>query len=388
MPAVTPTEPKSLPTVADASGTPRPVEQVGNAVHSFEGAGFPVRRPFPGAIDQTRTDPFLMMDQMGPVVYAPGKALGAPDHPHRGFETVTYLLDGEMEHRDSYGGGGVIRGGDTQWMTAGSGLVHSEMPTEKMMREGGLLHGVQIWVNLPKSDKRAEPRYQDITGDQLTLFRNDDGTAIVRLIAGDLAGQHGPGNTHTPIVLAHATLDPGAHLALDWPEKFNALVYVLSGAGRVGGTGRTLAVERTGRGARRGRHARARRARRPDGAARSAAARRSADPRADVLLRPVRDEHEVGDHRGDRRLPGREDGKHPAARRLSGPSPLMAEPGARPHFFDFDGRKWADESPGLRQLRHRAAPPRCRARTEPGPCAAVLADGPGRTPPIYGRRHD
>ena len=125
MPAVTPTEPKSLPTVADASGTPRPVEQVGNAVHSFEGAGFPVRRPFPGPIDQPRTDPFLMMDQMGPVVYAPGKALGAPDHPHRGFETVTYLLDGEMEHRDSYGGGGVIRGGDTQWMTAGSGLVHS-----------------------------------------------------------------------------------------------------------------------------------------------------------------------------------------------------------------------------------------------------------------------
>ncbi len=241
MPAVTPTEPKLLPAVADASGTPRPVEHVGNAVHSFEGAGFPVRRPFPGGLDQTQTDPFLMMDQMGPVVYAPGKALGAPDHPHRGFETVTYLLDGEMEHRDSYGGGGVIHGGDTQWMTAGSGLVHSEMPTEKLMRDGGLLHGVQIWVNLPRSDKRAEPRYQDITGDQLTLFRNDDGRAIVRLIAGDLAGQHGPGNTHTPIVLAHATLEPGAHLALEWPQEFNAVVYVLSSAGRVGGPdGRAL----------------------------------------------------------------------------------------------------------------------------------------------------
>jgi quercetin 2,3-dioxygenase len=241
MPAVTPTEPRSLPAIADANGTPRPVEQVGNAVHSFEGAGFPVRRPFPGAIDQARTDPFLMMDQMGPVVYAPGKALGAPDHPHRGFETVTYLIDGEMEHRDSHGGGGVIRGGDTQWMTAGAGLVHSEMPTEKLMRDGGLLHGVQLWVNLPKTDKRAEPRYQDITGDRLALFRNDDGTAIVRLIAGDLAGQHGPGNTHTPIVLAHATLEPGAHVALDWPKEFNALVYALSGAGRVGGPdGRAL----------------------------------------------------------------------------------------------------------------------------------------------------
>jgi redox-sensitive bicupin YhaK (pirin superfamily) len=241
MPAVTPTEPKSLPAVADADGAPRPVEQVADAVHSFEGAGFPVRRPFPGALDQTRTDPFLMLDQMGPVVYAPGKAVGAPDHPHRGFETVTYLLDGEMEHRDSYGGGGVIHGGDTQWMTAGSGLVHSEMPTEKMMREGGLLHGVQIWVNLPRSDKRAEPRYQDITGDELTLFRNPDGDAIVRVIAGDVAGRHGPGNTHTPIVLAHATLEPGAHLALEWPHEFNALVYALSGSGRVGGPdGRAL----------------------------------------------------------------------------------------------------------------------------------------------------
>jgi redox-sensitive bicupin YhaK (pirin superfamily) len=235
MPAFTPTEPKSLPTVPDAVGDVRPVEQVANAVSSFEGAGFPVRRPFPGALDLTRTDPFLMLDQMGPVQYAPGKAVGAPDHPHRGFETVTYLIDGEMEHRDSYGGGGVIRGGDTQWMTAGSGLVHAEMPTEKILREGGLLHGVQLWVNLPRANKRAQPRYQDITGDQLALFRNDDGTAVVRLIAGEVAGVKGPGSTHTPIALAHATLEPGAHLAVDWPREFNALVYVLSGSGRVAG---------------------------------------------------------------------------------------------------------------------------------------------------------
>jgi len=235
MPAVTPTDTKSVPSVPDATGVARPVEQVATASGSFEGAGFPVRRPFPGAIDLQHTDPFLMLDQMGPVDYLPGKAVGAPDHPHRGFETVTYLIDGEMEHRDSYGGGGVIRGGDTQWMTAGAGLVHSEMPTEKMMREGGVLHGVQLWVNLPKSDKRAEPRYQDITGDQLSLFRNADGTALVRLIAGDVAGVKGPGSTHTPIALAHATLQPGAHIALEWPSEFNALVYVLSGSGRVGG---------------------------------------------------------------------------------------------------------------------------------------------------------
>jgi hypothetical protein len=225
-----------LPAVPDAAGATRPVAQIASAVSSFEGAGFPVRRPFPGALDLAQTDPFLMLDQMGPVVYAPGKALGAPDHPHRGFETVTYLIDGEMEHRDSYGGGGVIRGGDTQWMTAGAGLVHSEMPTEAMLRDGGLLHGVQLWVNLPRAIKRAEPRYQDIIGDQLALFRNDDGTAVVRLIAGNVSGIAGPGDTHTPIALAHATLEPGAHLALDWPREFNALVYVLSGSGRVAGT--------------------------------------------------------------------------------------------------------------------------------------------------------
>jgi len=237
MPAVTPTDQSVVASVPDAEGVTRPVAQVATAVSSFEGAGFPVRRPFPGALDLAHTDPFLMLDQMGPVVYAPGKALGAPDHPHRGFETVTYLIDGEMEHRDSYGGGGVLRGGDTQWMTAGAGLVHSEMPTEKMMREGGLLHGVQLWVNLPRADKRAEPRYQDLRGDGLALFRNESGAALVRVIAGDLAGVEGPGNTHTPIVLAHASLQPGAHLALEWPREFNALVYVLSGRGRVAGAG-------------------------------------------------------------------------------------------------------------------------------------------------------
>ena len=235
MPAVTPTETKSLPTVADTTGVARPVEQVATTISSFEGAGFPVRRPFPGPLDAERADPFLMLDQMGPVTYLPGKAVGAPDHPHRGFETVTYLIDGEVEHRDSYGGGGVIRGGDTQWMTAGAGLVHSEMPTEKMMREGGLVHGVQLWVNLPRADKRAEPHYQDITGDQLALFQNADGNLLGRVIAGEVGGVKGPGNTHTPIALVHATLQPGAHLALEWPREFNALVYVLSGSGNVGG---------------------------------------------------------------------------------------------------------------------------------------------------------
>ena len=218
-----------------------------------------------------------MLDQMGPIVYCPGKAWARPTTRTAGSRPSPILIDGEMEHRDSYGGGGVIRGGDTQWMTAGAGLVHSEMPTEKMMREGGLLHGVQLWVNLPRADKRAEPRYQDITGDQLTLFRNDDGTAVVRLIAGDVAGRKGPGNTHTPIALAHATLQPGAHLAVEWPREFNALVYVLSGSGRVGGTDGHGRAQRSGRGVRRRRRARGRCRSRCRRAARSAAARRPPD---------------------------------------------------------------------------------------------------------------
>ncbi len=237
MPAYTPTDPERLAVVPTATGEARPVTRVVDALPSFEGAGFPVHRPFPGALRLEETDPFLMLDQMGPVEYLPGKALGAPDHPHRGFETVTYLLDGEMEHRDSHGGGGVLRGGDTQWMTAGSGLVHSEMPTAKMMRDGGRLHGVQLWVNLPRSDKRAAPRYQDLAGDELVLFANEERTGLVRVIAGELGGHKGPGETHTPIVYAHATLQPGARIALEWPKEYNAIVYALSGTGRVGGDG-------------------------------------------------------------------------------------------------------------------------------------------------------
>ncbi len=142
------------------------------AQETLEGGGFPVHRPFPQAgADLGATDPFLMLDEMGPIHYGPGEAKGAPDHPHRGFETVTYLFDGEMEHRDSTGGGGLLRGGDTQWMTAGAGLVHSETPTPALLRDGGLMHGLQLWVNLPRADKLTPPRYQDLSGDKITLAR-------------------------------------------------------------------------------------------------------------------------------------------------------------------------------------------------------------------------
>src|SRR5215467_9357311 len=219
MPAVTPEHLSALPVLEEHEGTPRGVQSIVTAQQSFEGGGFPVHRPFPqpGA-DLGATDPFLMLDEMGPITYGPGEAKGAPDHPHRGFETVTYLLDGAFEHRDSSGGGGLLRGGDTQWMTAGAGLVHSEMPTAEMQRDGGLMHGLQLWVNLPRSDKFTPPRYQDLTGDRLTLLRSDDGRALVRLVAGELGGHAGPGSTHTPIVYTHATLEPGARLSLAWPD--------------------------------------------------------------------------------------------------------------------------------------------------------------------------
>jgi len=199
-----------------------------------EGAGFRVWRPFPGAVDLHVTDPFLLLDQLGPVEYGPGEAKGAPWHPHRGFETVTYVLDGEISHHDSNGGGGIIAEGDTQWMTAGAGILHDEVPSERVLREGGPAHGVQLWVNLPARLKLTPPRYQAITGGQLTLLTSDDGGALVRLIAGELGGHSAPGVTHTPITYAHVTLSPDARLVVPWNPEYNALAYVLLGQGFVG----------------------------------------------------------------------------------------------------------------------------------------------------------
>ena len=240
MPAVTPTDLLVLPRIArPAPGTvQRPVLTTVESRETFEGEGFPVRRPFPGRLALSVTDPFLLLDQMGAVEYAPGEPKGTPWHPHRGFETVTYIIDGAFEHQDSTGGGGLIADGATQWMTAGSGLLHIETPPERLVATGGLFHGVQLWVNLPQSLKMTPPRYQDIAAGQVLLLTSADGGALVRLIAGDLAGHAGPGITWTPITYAHATISAGAELSVPWRPDFNALVYVLSGRGSVG-------VERT-----------------------------------------------------------------------------------------------------------------------------------------------
>ncbi|WP_432103788.1 pirin family protein [Streptomyces sp. bgisy091] len=234
MPAVTVENPLTLPKVAaPADAVARPVLTVTTAPTGFEGEGFPVRRAFAG-INYRHLDPFIMMDQMGEVDYAPGEPKGTPWHPHRGFETVTYIIDGTFDHQDSHGGGGTITNGDTQWMTAGSGLLHIEAPPESLVMSGGLFHGLQLWVNLPAKDKMMAPKYQDLRSGQVALLTSPDGGALIRVIAGDLGGHQGPGATHTPITMIHATLAPGAELTLPWREDFNALAYVLAGKGTVG----------------------------------------------------------------------------------------------------------------------------------------------------------
>lgn len=217
----------------------RPVRSVTTAPTGLEGEGFLVHRAFAGA-DPRDLDPFIHMDQMGEVEYGPGEPRGTAWHPHRGFETVTYMLDGAMDHQDSHGGGGTITNGDTQWMTAGAGILHIETPPESLVVSGGLFHGVQLWVNLPAAKKWSPPRYQDIKGAQATFLSSDDGGALLRLIAGDIDGHEGPGSTHTPISLIHATISPGAQLVLPWRADYNALVYALAGIGTVGTDRRPL----------------------------------------------------------------------------------------------------------------------------------------------------
>ena len=212
----------------------RRVRSVTSAPSGLEGEGFPVRRAFHG-VDLAELDPFVHMDQMGEVEYAPGEPKGTPWHPHRGFETVTYIMDGVFEHQDSNGGGGVITNGDTQWMTAGAGILHIETPPEHLVQSGGLFHGFQLWVNLPRALKWSPPRYQDIRGNTVSLLASPDGGALVRVIAGQIAGHPGPGQTYTPMTMVHATIAPGARLEIPWRDDFNALAYILSGFGAVGG---------------------------------------------------------------------------------------------------------------------------------------------------------
>jgi redox-sensitive bicupin YhaK (pirin superfamily) len=227
----------ALPRVlANPLGKVRQVKSITNAPQAYEGEGFPVRRAFAG-ISPRDLDPFIHMDQMGEVEYLPGEPKGTPWHPHRGFETFTYLMDGQFIHQDSHGGGGTILEGGTQYMTAGDGILHIETPPEKLVMSGGTFHGVQLWINLPKAKKRIAPQYQDLQGRDSALVSTADGGALIRVLAGEVAGHRGPGISHTPLSITHVTVAPGAQADIPWREDFNALAYVLAGEGSVGPAG-------------------------------------------------------------------------------------------------------------------------------------------------------
>ncbi len=216
-----------------SSATARTVVGIVNSIETMEGEGFLVRRPFPKA-SFSEFDPFLLLDEMGPMTLALGEAKGAPDHPHRGFETVTYLLSGEIEHKDSRGNAGSLRAGDVQWMTAGKGVIHSEMPSREFALRGGTLHGFQLWVNLPRERKMIEPRYQEISSAQIPTATSEDGLVSVRVIAGEALGARAVVETITPIMYLHFTVKPGGRLTLPMPQEYNAFAYVVNGEGLFG----------------------------------------------------------------------------------------------------------------------------------------------------------
>lgn len=224
----------TLPRLSSPLGArSRSVASVTTAPSGLEGEGFPVRRAFAG-VPMSALDPFLHLDQMGEIEYAAGEPKGTPWHPHRGFETFTYLIDGQFIHQDSNGGGGTILDGGTQYMTAGDGILHIETPPEALVRSGGLFHGLQLWINLPRAKKRIAPQYQDLQGNDLVLLSSADGGALVRVLAGAVDGHQGPGISHTPLAITHVTVSPGARVDIPWPTDFNALAYVLAGKGSVG----------------------------------------------------------------------------------------------------------------------------------------------------------
>jgi redox-sensitive bicupin YhaK (pirin superfamily) len=217
----------------EPEGQTRSALRVINSVRNVEGGGFIVNRAFPTHF-LPDFDPFLLLDEMGPADYGPGEAMGAPDHPHRGFETVTYMLEGKFEHKDSQGHSGKLGSGDVQWMTAGAGVIHSEMPEKEFARTGGRLHGFQLWVNLPRRDKMIKPRYQDIPNEEIPIANSADGRVKVKVIAGEALGKRAVIETRTPIMYLHFTLQPGAEVAQPVPKGYNAFAYVIGGNGLFG----------------------------------------------------------------------------------------------------------------------------------------------------------
>ncbi|MEY4425460.1 MAG: hypothetical protein RJB56_1087 [Actinomycetota bacterium] len=235
MPAVT-ADTLTLPKLEPATGRARLVKSVSRGPQAYEGEGFPVTRAFAG-VPYTDLDPFIHMDQMGEVEYAPLEPKGTAWHPHRGFETFTYMIDGTFQHQDNHGGGGIIQDGATQYMTAGAGVLHIETPPEALVMSGGIFHGIQLWINLPASKKMINPAYQNLEGQDVKLVSSQDGGALIRVLAGDIGGHVGPGKSQTPMAVAHITIAPGASVSIPWDPMFNALAYTLAGSGTVGEEG-------------------------------------------------------------------------------------------------------------------------------------------------------
>lgn len=223
-------------------GRGRSISQIVDAKTTTEGDGFTVHRAFPNNVVRD-FDPFLLLDEMGPIDLSPGEAKGASDHPHRGFETITYVIDGAFEHKDSQGNSGKLYSGDVQWMTAGSGVVHSEMPEKEFAKKGGRLHGFQLWVNLPRKDKMIKPRYQDVPSKNIPLVKSIDGKVQVKVIAGEAMGKKAIIDTKIPIIYLHFIIQHGGKVIQKVPEKYNAFLYVLGGEGLFGSEQKTAKKE-------------------------------------------------------------------------------------------------------------------------------------------------
>ena len=220
----------------------RSVLKVVKSMRSIEGGGFIVNRAFPTHFI-SEFDPFLLLDEMGPADYGPGEAKGAPDHPHRGFETVTYMIEGKFQHKDSQGHSGKLNPGDVQWMTAGAGVIHSEMPEDEFTRYGGRMHGFQLWVNLPRRDKMIKPHYQEIPNSKIPVAKSLDGKVTAKVIAGEAMGVNAVIETRTPIMYVHFSLQPKSEIEQRIPGEYNAFAYVVNGQGFFGSDNRNTAAK-------------------------------------------------------------------------------------------------------------------------------------------------
>ena len=205
----------------------RKILEIKECMKTFEGDGIPVTRAFP-VPGMRENDPFLLFDHFGPINYEPGGATGVPAHPHCGFEAITYLLGGEVEHKDSWGGQATIETGDIQWMTTGSGLIHSELVTDKFKKSGGIMQGLQIWVNLPQKDKKVKPWYQHIKRDDIPVIKESSGVEI-KVLVGKVKAIKSFVQTYSPVSIFDVQFSNLGQINLEISKNQITMVYVIDG---------------------------------------------------------------------------------------------------------------------------------------------------------------